>query len=508
MIRPFNSEIVSLFNQLRIISGKGQQVFLVGGAVRDHLLGRPSNDLDFVVQTGTRRIASDIKKLLNGKMFMLDDARQTARVIIFHKALGKLKLDFVTFTGKNLEQDLNNRDFTINAIAIDLNDLSKPIDPCMGIDDIATRTIKCCSDHAVIDDPLRILRGARIAHELGFQIEDKTFQQMYEASNLLKIISSERIRDEIFRILDLGNSVNVLHDLDELNALEVILPELDEVKNMTDGLSDGQNLLNKTLKLVSYLEKILNSILWDHPITLQELPQSSVLISSLWQFRSRIKDHLLSSFQSDRSIKVLLLFAALFSFTKNISSSTTSIDRRIKIKGNFSITSLAIFQRATALALSNSEIEYLTTILLNKKRINDLLSFQPEISVHAIYHFFKDCGEAGIDICLITLAELFAIYENRLTRKQLEAHLKVLDQLFVSWWEKRFDLVYPPKLLDGEDLKIEFNLMPGPIFSEVLDALREAQVTVPIKTREHALIYIRNLLIQKKIIPKEFKEKI
>src|SRR5215211_2924998 len=178
-----------------------QEIYLVGGAVRDMLLNRGSQDLDFALPSNGISLARKVANALNAAFMVLDGERDTGRVIVTEADGTRILLDFATYRGKDLEEDLRARDFTINAIAFDLRRQTL-LDPCNGASDLRAKTIRACSPTSLSEDPVRILRAVRQAAAFQFRIEPDTRKAMKEAARLLPRISLERQRDELFKILE------------------------------------------------------------------------------------------------------------------------------------------------------------------------------------------------------------------------------------------------------------------------------------------------------------------
>ena len=190
---------------LRIIVGLaatlGVDAFLVGGYLRDSLLGRKSNDLDFALSGAWEKLPRKFAALISGRFFWLDEKRQQSRVV---KKRGReiLVFDFAPLRGGGITDDLRLRDFTINALAMPLFGTCREIiDPLAGRGDLHQGLIRACRVTAFFDDPLRLLRAIRFAAELFFTIEDNTWKTLCEKKALLKTVAGERVRDELFRTL-------------------------------------------------------------------------------------------------------------------------------------------------------------------------------------------------------------------------------------------------------------------------------------------------------------------
>ncbi|MBR5997970.1 MAG: CCA tRNA nucleotidyltransferase [Deltaproteobacteria bacterium] len=171
---------------------------LVGGAVRDALLGRPVHDWDVITSGDAGELARRFAQSLNGTWFELDAERGYSRV-----CLAQGSVDFAPWRAATLEEDLRARDFTINALAFPLHERGKvrPVDPLGGLADLRRRVLRCCSEDAFVDDPLRILRGVRLALQFQLEVEPETLRLMRQQVPLLRQCAGERIVAELEKIL-------------------------------------------------------------------------------------------------------------------------------------------------------------------------------------------------------------------------------------------------------------------------------------------------------------------
>lgn len=216
------------------------ECYVVGGYVRDLFLGRPSNDIDVVVVGSGIQVASELKKML-GKKAHLSVFRN------FGTAQVKYKDTEVEFVGARkesyqhdsrkpivedgtLEDDQNRRDFTINALAVCLNKdrFGELVDPFDGVYDMEDGIIATPLDPDVTfsDDPLRMMRCVRFATQLNFQIEPETYEALSRNADRLKIISGERIADEMNKIMLSKHPSSGFYYLKDTGLLELIMPEL------------------------------------------------------------------------------------------------------------------------------------------------------------------------------------------------------------------------------------------------------------------------------------------
>ena len=166
----------------------------------------------------------------------------------------------------------------------------------------------------------------------------------------------------------------------------------------------------------------------------------------------------------------------------------------IRAFGHDEMVARMTIERARALQLSNEEILRLELIVRHHMRLHLLAQSGDRPSRRAIYRFFKDTGEAGVDICLLSLADTLGTYGHTLTVEIWNAELVVCRLLLESWWEKKEEVVRPIPLLNGNDLMEALRLRQGPILGKLLEALREAQAAGQIHTREEALAYAHQRL--------------
>jgi hypothetical protein len=169
---------------------------------------------------------------------------------------------------------------------------------------------------------------------------------------------------------------------------------------------------------------------------------------------------------------------------------------RIRFIEHEQISGKLVEKRGKAMKLSNLEIERLVTIVNHHMRPSLLSHAQELPSRKAIYRFFLDTGAAGVDICLLSLADILATYGSTLPQDRWTRHLEVVQMLLKAWWEDRSESIFPRLLINGDDLMKELSISPGPRVGYLLDAIREAQVGGDIHTRQEALNLAKNLSLE------------
>ena len=230
-----------IFHHISAAADKlGLECYVVGGYVRDLFLERPSNDIDVVVVGSGIQVASELKAIL-GKKAHLSVFRNFGTAQVKYK---NIEVEFVGARKESyshdsrkpivedgtLEDDQNRRDFTINAMAVCLNKarFGELVDPFGGIDDLWDGIIRTPLDPDVTfsDDPLRMMRCVRFATQLNFFIEDETFEALERNAERIKIISGERIEEELNKIMMTATPSKGFMELYRCGLLQLILPEL------------------------------------------------------------------------------------------------------------------------------------------------------------------------------------------------------------------------------------------------------------------------------------------
>jgi tRNA nucleotidyltransferase/poly(A) polymerase len=474
-----------------------QEIYLVGGAVRDILLNRLSPDFDFAVPSNGISLARRVANKLNADFMILDDERDTARVIVTETDGSRTFLDFAAYRGDNLEADLRARDFTINAIAFDLQEHTL-IDPLNGASDLRAKIIHACSPTSLADDPVRILRAVRQAAAFGFRIQPETRKAMKEAASLLPKISPERLRDELFKILEGPRPDASIRALEMLGVFPYLLPELSALKGVTQSDPHIYDVWEHTLQVLSYLEGILSALAPGYSADDTNDLFTGLLTLRIGRFRKEFAKHFANALNADRSVRAALFFAALYHDIEKPSTRTVDSMGRVRFLEHETKGADTASVRAEAFNLSNDEVERIQKIVKHHMRFHfftgRLQGDHQEPSRKAIYRFFRDTGEAGVDVVLLGLADLRGVRGHTLTQENWTAALNVARILLENYWERREQTIAPPRLIDGNDLMKELNLQPGRIVGQLLEAIREGQAIGKIETREQAFEYAREHL--------------
>jgi len=470
-------------------------VYLVGGAVRDAVLGRETHDLDFATPPGALKLARKLADKLPAAFFPLDEQNDTARIVIQNPDGSRNILDFAGFRGDSLEADLRGRDFTINAVAMDIRS-GQMIDPLGGVSDIRAKRIRACSETSFSDDPARILRAVRQAAAFGFSIDPETRKLMKAAAPLLANISPERQRDELFKMLEGPKPDASIRALELLGIFPVLLPELPALKGIEQSAPHVHDVWMHTLAVLRHLEGILAALApgYDESKANADL-LNGLLVLRLGRYRKQINEHLGSTLNTDRTARALLFFAALFHDVNKPQTKSIEETGRIRFLGHDEQGALTAVKRGMALHLCNNEINRLKLLVRHHMRVHFHTSRKAENGADptrkAIYRFFRETGEAGISLILLALADVRATYDHTLAQEHWGANLDVARTLLEAYYEKAEEIIKPPQILNGDDLINELKMKPGPEIGKLLEAIRETQAAGKLSTRVEALAFAR-----------------
>jgi tRNA nucleotidyltransferase/poly(A) polymerase len=473
------------------------EIWLVGGAVRDLLLQRPVHDWDFAVDRRALALARIVGDALGGAFFPLDEERGTARVVLGSETGARVALDFALLRGGTLGADLVERDFTVNAMAVDEG--GALIDPLGGQADLRARRIRATSESAFRDDPVRLLRAPRLEAELGFETEPETESWIHRDAPLLARPAAERLRDEFVRGMAGPGAAEFIRRLDDLALLIHVVPELDSLKGVTQT-APRSDVWQHTLNALDALERVVATVVGKPSLAGSnaggDVPAVAwkTLVRRLGQFAAELQPHLTVNVSADRDRQLLLKLATLLHDVGKPQTHAAGEGGRIHFYGHESAGGRLAVARLRALRFSRSEAARVRTIIEAHLRPAQLARAE-RVTRRAIYRYFRDTGDAGVDTALLSLADYLGAWgawgpdqeERWLSR------LEVTELLLHHYFERRQETVAPELPVDGHDLMRELDLEPGPTIGEILAALREATAAGEIETREEALALAKDI---------------
>lgn len=459
----------------KLAAARGVRVYLVGGTVRELALGRAAPDLDLAVSAQTLALARDLAKTLKGTFVLLDETERTARVVV----KGEI-LDLAEFRAPTLAEDLKARDFTINALALDLEGIlgERPldlIDPWGGIEDLDQGRVRVVRPQNFQEDPLRLLRAYRFAATHGFRLTPETSAAISSFAPAFSRVAGERVRQELFTLLAASRAAPVLEEMDRTGLLTRIFPELEDMKGVAQDGFHHLDVFHHSLTAVAYLEKVLA-----HPQPY------------LGDLAGELPHYLESPFRA-----VLLKLAALFhdAGKPQVQDRRTRPDRytfyyheRVGVE-IFTVAALR-------LRFSQAQIKAVTHLItLHMRPFLLLPAFREgELTTRALGRLVRAARADLPGLFALAMADSLA---GQGPQKPADAEA-VLGQLADAAYQFLKERLEPqrrqPRLLTGHDLIKVLGLTPGPRFREILTAVEEAQWEGAIRTRQEALDLARSLL--------------
>jgi poly(A) polymerase len=439
--------------------------WLVGGAVRDRLLGRPTSDIDLIVDGDVGAAARALARAAGGPAFELSDEFGSWRVLSSDRSW---QADLSPLRGGSLEADLALRDFTINAIAEPL-DGGERVDPHRGVDDLAARSLRAVGRHAFADDPLRSLRLVRLAGELGLEADIATAQLARLHVRAVSTVAQERVFAELKRILaDDQALLPGLRLMDELGLTSVILPELHALHGVhqnryhhADVHAHTIEVLEQTLALQTDAEPILGR---EHTGDIRAL------------LAEPLADGL------DRGV-ALRLGALLHDIAKPV-----TLGRREDGSPTFfgHDREGARMTRAVLTRLRASERlkAHVAALVRHHLHLGFLVHERP-LSRHALYRYLLTCQPVEVDVTLLSVADRLATRGRKATQS-IARHVELAREVLPSALAWRAHGQRAP-LVPGDQLAAALQLMPGPELGLLLEAIDEARYAGEIASRDDAL---------------------
>ena len=458
-----------------LAAARGVQVYLVGGTVRELLLGRETHDLDLAVDHQTLELAQALAARLGGTYVLLDEQQRSARVV-----WQGLEIDLTEFRGPDLASDLQGRDFTVNAMAIDLQALWRAglpaiIDPWGGQADLTAGRLQLLRPENFQKDPLRLLRAFRFAATHGFTLSPAVRAAVPQYGPAITGIPGERLHQELFRLLGAPHAAPVLQEMDALGFLEQIFPELAEMKGVWQNGYHHLDVFQHSLEAVAQLELVL--------------AEPSAFFG---QARQLVADYC----RQDKK-PALVKLAALFHDVGKPPTQAYRPDRERYTFYYHDHLGVEIFQGAAArLRFSQDETATVSRLIaLHMRPFLLLPDFRAgQLSQRALARFIKAARPDLAGVFLLAMADSLA-GQGPLKPANAEAVLADFCDAVHFFLTARLEpLEQRPRLLTGNDLIQRLHLKPGPEFRRLLAAVEEAALEGQVATREEALDLVRKLL--------------
>jgi len=443
--------------------------WLVGGAVRDRLLDRPTEDFDVAVHGDPGRAARALARATSAHTFKLSEGFGGWRVIARDR---RWQVDLLPLLGGSIEADLAMRDVTINAIAEPIGG-GEFVDPFGGLDDLRRRTLRMVSRRAFVEDPLRTLRLARMSCELGFTIEPRTMQAAGDSAAGLADIAPERVFAELKRIVVADGVLEGLALMDRLGATDVLLPELAALRGIEqsrfhhlDVYAHTRAVLAETIEL----ERDPHRWLGEHGPAVARL--------------------LAAPLANELSRGQALRFGALLhDIAKPLTRGITP-EGRVTFIGHDEVGGDVVSAVMARLRTSERLSEHVSALTRHHLRLGFLVHEQP-LSRRSIYRYLRACEPVQVDVTVLSVADRLATRGSG-AEVAIEKHVRLAQMMLGEALRWVSDPPRPP--LRGNELALELGIQPGPQLGRMLAELEEASFAGELRTREEAIEHARQLL--------------
>jgi putative nucleotidyltransferase with HDIG domain len=468
-LAPFSPQAQEALACLSALLGPGRPAWVVGGALRDSLLGHPVGDLDVALPSGALTVGRVLADRLGSAFVALDERRGAGRVV------GTVQVDLTDFRGPVLADDLRARDFTVNALAAPLHLLVSQgqavvEDPTGGLRDLADRLVRLCAPAALRDDPVRALRGVRLALLPAWRLHPEVETAAREVAPAILTVAAERLRDELAALLGEPRAGWGLRTLDRLDVLAVLLPESRAMRETSQPEPHRFDVWEHSLRAVEAAD-----VLAGHP-------------ESLGPWGERVADHLAEGLGDGLTRRETLKLAALLHDVAK-PETRSEADGRVRFLGHDVKGAERAGEVAGRLRLSRHAGEVIQRLVRHHLRPMHLAQ-AGAITRRSRYRFSRDLGDEALDLVLLAVADAAAVRGDSPADIWNGPAGGVVRELLAAVGEDDAAASAPP-LLRGEDVMEAFRLDPGPEVGRLLALAREAQALGLVSSREDALTYLR-----------------
>ena len=438
-------------------------VYVVGGSVRDLLAARTPYDYDLVVDRDWTHFASRLRAMTGGHIVELGKQNQKMLRIVTKDRF----FDIMPINGSSIENDLHLRDFTINAMALDVS-TGNLIDPLGGQADLAAKKVRMVSREVFRKDPVRLIRAYRMAASFDLDIDKQTRAAISADANLIQKSAGERTREELFKILQCPCSHAYLSMMDKSGLLLQIFPEFLKLKQLQVHPAAPRTWFEQTLDSYFHLEKLLNEspFFQNDPVTRSILLKWSVLFHNLGRSPEKppMDDGKIDDSDDDATRSAAM---------------AQVICRRLRFSRRQSDTIEIIIRH-----------HFQPKVLFKAHRQNCPVEKE-------FIRLFMNCSDVTPGVLLLALAEF---------KGQQKADDPVTNEFadFIRMLIQKYDTVLRPRAalpppINGNDLINEFGMKPSAEFRRILQRVEEERLAEESYSREEALKLVEHLLDRKKV---------
>ena len=469
-------------------AARNADAWLVGGAVRDAILGRECHDIDLAVTGDAEPIGRAVADHLGGTPVPVA-AWNVLRVALPSESPGgqPFLIDVSGFPGA-LEDDLRSRDFTVDAMGLPLarwdaaDRFESIVDPLNGRADLVRRILRAAGDDVFRADPGRMLRGVRLAKQVGLRLEPDTAAAIRRDAPLLRQVSPERVRDEFLAILAADGARVQLEVLDRLDLLCRVIPELEATRHCQQPRAHHYwDVWGHLLHCVEYAEAVTAG-------------HRNNAIYTMAPWTAVADAHFGEMVGDGHNRRTALKLAALLHDIAKPQTRAPDAEGRIRFLGHSEQGAEMAEHRLGALRLSRRMVDLVSTMVLHHLRPSQLRQGPEMPSRRAIYRYYRDLGDAAVDTLYLAMADVLAARGPELSPEPWGNYARMIAVVLEAGASPSPVTDGARGLVNGHDLMEALHLQPGPRIGALLESLREAEAVGEVASREDAIALAARLL--------------
>jgi tRNA nucleotidyltransferase/poly(A) polymerase len=451
----------------------GARAWVVGGAVRDRLLGRPVDDVDLVLEGDVRGAAKQLSRAVGGPMFSLSQEFGAWRVLARDRSW---RIDLNPVRGGDLEADLRLRDLTVNAIAEPLGG-GEPVDPTGGRDDLAARRLRMAGPRAFAEDPLRVVRVARFALALGFAVEEETARAARDAAPGLADVAAERIFAELNMLLADPRAPAGVLLLRDVGALGAVLPEVAALEGVEQNRYHDRDVLGHTLEVL------------EEAIGIEADPGAALGAEHADALLGVLGEPLADGLTRAHALR----WGALLHDAAKPATRVLRDDGEVGGFPGHDVQGADLARDVLARLRASERLRsHVAALTRHHLRLGFLVHSAP-LGPRDLYAYLTETEPVEVDVTLLSVADRLAT-RGRKAEESIAKHVGLAREVLPAILAWRAAGGRPAPLLRGDDLAERLGVRPGPEVGRLLAALSEAQYAGEVSTPEEAVALARRLL--------------
>jgi poly(A) polymerase len=444
--------------------------WLVGGAVRDKLIGRDMSDLDLVVAGDPAQAARAVARAAGGAAcFALSEDFGSWRIVARDHSW---QIDVEPLRAQTIEEDLALRDFTVNAIAEPLAG-GAAVDPLGGTADLRAGRLRMAGPGAFHEDPLRVLRLVRVSVELGLAPEPQTLLGAEQAAPGLSEVSAERVFGELKRIVASAEPRAGLELMARVGATRVVFAELEALQGVQQNRFHHADVLGHTLEVLDRVVALTSVGMGGVP---------DVVTEHLLELEGILGEPLADEMTRGEALR---WGALLHDAAKPLTMGASPGDGRVTFIGHDRRGAELAREVLGRLRSSEKLAAHVAALVRHHLRLGFLIHEPQPLQRRTVFSYLRACTPVEVDVTLLSIADRLAT-RGEDSERAIERHLQAASVVLSD--ALRWRAAGPPEpLLRGDELAAQMGIAPGPKLGRLLEELAAARYAGEISTRDEAL---------------------